>query len=160
MVIAVTMINKNMRSLLNMKKIWVLLIVSVVLICLLSMGCNLTTKHLNLVNGTITVLPGSSYGVQFSVDTSIMKGVKVEGSFQASGGSGNDIDVLILDEMDFINWSNGHQVSPVYYSGQITIADINVPITQSGDYHLVFGNMFSVISSKNVSAQVDLHWAE
>ena len=89
-----------------------------------------------------------------------MKDVKVEGSFQASGGSGNDIEALILSEMDFINWSNGHQVSPVYYSGKITIADIDAPITQSGEYRLVVSNMFSVISSKNVSAQVALHWAE
>ncbi len=149
-----------MNNLLNKKKLIVSLTVLVVFIFLLSLGCNLSIKHLNLVNGTITVQAGSYYNVQFSVDTNVMKDVMVEGSFQASGGSGNDIDALVLNEMDFINWLNGHQVSPVYYSGKITIADINVPITKSGDYHLVFGNTFSVISSKNVSAQVDLHWAE
>jgi hypothetical protein len=149
-----------MSNVLSMKKVIVYLAVFVVLVCLFSMGCNLAIKHLNLLNGTITVQAGGYYDVQFTVDTNIMKDVKVEGSFQASGGSGNDIEALVLSEMDFINWSNGHQVSPVYYSGKITIADIDAPITQSGEYRLVFANMFSVISSKNVSAQVALHWAE
>lgn len=151
-----------MRNLLGKQKISTLLTVLLVLMLLLSIGCSLITspKHHNLVNGIITVQAGSYYNVQFSVDTDLMKGVRVEGSFQASGGSGNDIDTLILKEMDFINWSNGHQVSPIYRSGKITVSDIDARITKSGNYRLVFSNMFSVISPKNVSAKIDLHWTE
>src|SRR6266852_2757269 len=33
----------------------------------------------------------------------------VTGSFNVSGGSGNDIQAVIADEMNYTNWINGHQ---------------------------------------------------
>lgn len=120
----------------------------------------LTPKSLNLIDGVITVQPGAYYHIPFTVDLETMAEIRVEGRFQASGGSGNDIKTFILDDVSYLNWVNGHPVTPMYYSGQITIADINIDITTSGDYHLVFENKFSIFSSKNVSARVDLHWSE
>ncbi len=117
-------------------------------------------RNSNLVNGIITVQPGGNYNVRFTVNTSTMQSVRVIGTFQASGGSGNDIKALIMDDMAFTNWSNGHQVSVLYNSGQITVANINTPITSPGSYYLVFSNDFSTFSSKNVNAKVDLNWTE
>ena len=84
----------------------------------------------NLVNGTITVKAGTWYATSFTVINQL--NVRVSGSFRASGGSGNDIVALILDDIAYTNWSNGHQVSAIYNSGQLTVANINVSISPSG----------------------------
>jgi hypothetical protein len=120
----------------------------------------LVPQSQNLVNATITVDAGSYYGVRFSVDTVRMQNAAVVGTFTASGGSGNDIDVFILDDIAFTNWVNGHQVMTLYYPGRLTTERINVSVTSSGTYHLVFSNKFSIISAKNVSTKVDLNWSE
>lgn len=112
---------------------------------------------LNLVNRIITVKAGSWYSTSFTVSGSPLSEM-VRGSFTASGGSGNDIIALILDDMAYTNWSNGHQVSTLYNSGQVTVANINVPITTAGTYHLIFSNTFSTFSSKEVNTKVDAVW--
>ncbi len=120
----------------------------------------LVPKTYNLVNGVITVGPNDYYHVQFIIDTDSMLNVKVEGTFRASGGSGNDIEVMILDDMAYTNWINGHTVSAIYFSGKLTTSNIDAEIVSSGKYHLVFSNEFSIISSKDVSTKVDLNWSE
>lgn len=119
----------------------------------------LVPQSQNLVNATITVSPGY-YDLSFTVDAGRMRDARVTGSFTASGGSGNDIKVLIMDDMTFTNWKNKHQVSLLYNSGQMTIGNLNVPITASGTYHLVFDNTFSTVSSKQVATRINLEWSE
>ena len=41
----------------------------------------------------------------------------VKGTFNASGGTGNDIAAVVADEMNYTNWINGHQ-SQVFWSTQ------------------------------------------
>ena len=118
----------------------------------------LVSRSSNLVNGTITVQASNYYRQQFSV-TSAMQNATVSGSFRASGGSGNDIKVLILDSTAFINWANGHAVSTYYSSGQLTTTSFNTPLP-AGSYYLIFDNTFSVLSSKQVNTQGNLQWQE
>jgi hypothetical protein len=120
----------------------------------------LVSRSYNLINGTITVSPGTYYSVSFPVDMNAMRNVWVDGSFTAAGGSGNDIEVHIMDDIAYTNWVNGHTVSVIYSSGKVTTANIDVPITMSGNYYLVFSNRFSMVSSKNVATKVDLKWSE
>jgi hypothetical protein len=141
-----------------MKKYAILTVVLLTAILALFPGCS-TPQSNNLINGNIVVTPGDYYDIPFLVDTNEMQNVRVVGYFAASGGSGNDIEVAILDDMAFINWINGHEVNSLYSSGKITVAEIDVSITTSGKYHLVFHNLFSIISSKNVYANVDLNWS-
>ena len=151
-----------------MKKRFITIMVGLLVLIIIPMaGCsqssagaqqkNQTLQTSNLVNGTITVNSGSYYDVSFTV-TSAMTNPTVIGSFQASGGSGNDIIALVLDSISFTNWSNGHQVSPLYNSGQLTTANINASITGTGTYYLVFSNQFSTFTSKQVSTSVNLQW--
>ena len=154
------------------------LLISLVLVLSLVLGCSapqwpsgapsrpksptpvLVPQSRNLVNATITVGPGKHYDIPFSVNVNTMRNVRVVGSFRASGGSGNDIKAIIMDDMAYINWVNGHQVSILYLSGKITTANIDVAITTSGKYHVVFSNDFSILSSKHVSTRVELEWSE
>jgi len=114
----------------------------------------------SLFNGVASVKPGESYNVKFTVETSTMLSVAVTGTFQASGGSGNDIKVFILSDIDYLNWSNGHSFSALYSSGQLTAGNINSTITKSGTYYLVFSNDFSIISTKSVTAKIDMKWSQ
>lgn len=121
---------------------------------------NYVPQSHNLVDGVITVYAGDYYDVPFSVDIDTMHDVTVSGSFAASGGSGNDVEVYVMNASDYANWVNGHSSSALYSSGRITAADLNIPITASGNYHLVYSNTFSWISTKTVNTSVDLEWSE
>jgi len=116
------------------------------------------SQSYNLVNETLTIGPGEHVSIPFYVDANAMQNLRVYGSFRAAGGSRNDIWAMIMDDTAYINWVYGHQVTVVYSSGQVTTANINVPIARSGKYHLVFSNHFSIVSSKNVSTTVALMW--
>lgn len=113
----------------------------------------------NVVNATITVQPGS-WDYYTVTTTSSMSSPSLSGSFTASGGSGNDIYVYVMDATDYVNWSNGHQVTPLYNSGKVTTANFNVSLGSSGTYYLVYDNTFSTFSSKNVATDVNLEYEE
>ncbi len=88
--------------------------------------------------------------------------VRMEGRFEASGGTGNDVEVLILSEDAFTNWQNHHRVPTYYNSGKVTVGTIEArlpaTITDSATYYLIFSNVFSVFSNKAVSADISLHF--
>lgn len=114
----------------------------------------------NLINGVITIGAGQYYDIKFEVDTGTMHNAGVTGTFKASGGSGNDIEVLILNDSVFAKWITGHHEPTLYYSGKLTSSNISIAISNSGTYHLIFDNSFSLISSKEVTAKVNLVWSK
>ncbi len=119
-----------------------------------------TQQSLEIVNHIIRVKTDPLWDKTFEVNLETMRDVRVVGWFMASGGGFNDIKVLILDDIDFINWENRHEVEGLYKTDKITIAKVDVPITVSGKYHLVFDNRFSTFSHKNVLAKFYLYWSE
>lgn len=112
-------------------------------------------RTINIVNGLITVQARGYQAYPFAVPTGATN-IRVSGTFTASGGSGNDIIVVIMDETAFTNWKNGHQVSTFYNSGQLTTSSISASVLAGGTYYLVYANTFSTLSSKNVQTTVDL----
>jgi len=77
--------------------------------------------------------------------------VRVQGHFSATGGSGNDIEVYLVDEDQFTNWKNGHETPKFYSSGKVTVGDVNVTLPDdAATYYLVFDNRFSWLSPKAV----------
>jgi hypothetical protein len=133
-------------------------VVIVVIVALASMGGGgiVPQQHTaNIVNGLITVGAGSYNDYQFSIPAGA-SGASIQGSFTASGGSGNDVIVYVMDSTDFTNWANGHSASAFYNSGQETTGTISAPLTAGETYYLVYDNTFSIISSKNVQTTVNL----
>lgn len=115
-----------------------------------------TMQHsANIVNGLISVPAGSHEDYAFTAPPSSTV-ISVTGSFTASGGSGNDIVVLVMDQTNFVNWENGHQASAYYNSGQLTTGTISAELPSSGTYYLVYSNTFSVFSSKTVQTTANL----
>lgn len=77
--------------------------------------------------------------------------VLLRGNFTASGGTGNDIEVFVLPESDFVNWQNGHNAKTVYNSGKVTVGTLNVNLpADAGTYYLVFNNKFSLLTQKTI----------
>ncbi|MBV9927933.1 MAG: hypothetical protein JOZ96_23135 [Acidobacteria bacterium] len=79
----------------------------------------------------------------------------VSGGFRAAGGGGNDIEVYILDNIQFENFANGHSVSTYYNSGRVTVGEIRTQLGP-GNYFLVFSNKFSVFTAKAINADIVL----
>jgi hypothetical protein len=111
----------------------------------------------NIVNGLITVQAGKYNYYWFTLPAGSTS-TSVTGSFTASGGSGNDVEVFVMDQTNFVNWQNGHQASAYYDSGQLTTGTISATLPSSGTYDLVYSNTFSTFSSKNVQTTVNLFY--
>ena len=84
--------------------------------------------------------------------------VSVDGHFTATGGLGNDIEVYVLTEDNFVNFKNGHPSPTLYNSGKVTQDSISVTLPASGNYYLVFNNNFSLLTPKAVQASATLHF--
>jgi hypothetical protein len=65
-----------------------------------------------LLNGSIIVKAGEWRSFEFSTNAN-WTNINVSGSLKASGGTGNDIRVLILTKIDFENLINGHSSNGV-----------------------------------------------
>ncbi len=140
-----------------MKK--VLLFIALILGIVIS-GCTSITPspvyktiNQNIVDGVIPVEAGKYVYYEFSVPTQS----SISGDFTAFGGSGNDIQVVVLDETSYINWINHHQVQAYYNSGQMTMGSITASVP-TGKYYLIYSNTFSMLSNKNVKTKVDVSY--
>jgi emp24/gp25L/p24 family/GOLD len=111
------------------------------------------SNRAGIVAEPFTVEPGHFRYFPFTVGDHAI----VAGRFRAQGGSGNDVEVYILDGDGFENYRNGHRVQTYYNSGRVTVGTINVTLGP-GSYYLVFNNSFSTVSNKAVSARVELQY--
>ena len=82
----------------------------------------------------------------------------VSGSFNASGGSGNDIQAVIADETNYTNWINGHRAQVFWgTNGKQTTGNFEVKL-RPGMYYLAISNKFSAFTDKQVFLEVDLNY--
>jgi hypothetical protein len=110
----------------------------------------------NIANGTISVGALAYNDYQFSVPSGAY-GVSLKGSFTASGGTNNEIMVIVMNSGNFTIWSSGHSGYQFYYeSGRQTTGTFNVSPPAGGTYYLVYNNQFSVLASKSVQTTVKL----
>jgi hypothetical protein len=83
--------------------------------------------------------------------------VLLHGDFTASGGLGNDVEVFLMSEGDFVNWQNRHDAKTFYNSGKVTVGTINVNLpAAAGTYYLVFNNRFGLLAQKTVRVDAAL----
>lgn len=112
-----------------------------------------------IMNTAITVRALSYSYYQFAVPAGATA-VAVDGHFNATGGSGNDIEVYILNHDEFVNFQNGHSTPTYYNSGKVTDGAINAALPGGGTFFLVFNNNFSFITPKAVQAQATLYYTD
>lgn len=113
-----------------------------------------------LWDGTLIVEPRQAQWVKVNIDTTGRQNLRILGDFTAQGGSGNDIELLIVDERDFVNWQNSQEeaIQPLYRSGEVTTRDFETPLSESGTYYIIFDNQFSLVSNKVVEAIFTLQY--
>ena len=86
--------------------------------------------------------------------------VILEGHFAATGGPRNSIEVWVMTDDQFVNWTNRHPLKAIYNSQKVTQGTINVVLpADAGVYHIVFNNEFSVLTPKAVEANLTLRYA-
>jgi hypothetical protein len=119
---------------------------------------HLVPQELKIVGGRVSVEAGKTLTYRVDVEPN-MVAPHLKGSFMASGGTGNDIQVAIADSTNMTNWMNGHQALTVWETpGKQTAGDIDVPL-KPGTYYVAFSNSFSVVTDKNVDLDVSLHYS-
>jgi Zn-dependent protease with chaperone function len=104
-----------------------------------------------LLADTLSIEASVKRAWSWKIDTTVLKDCTLKGQFRAYGGSGNDIRVLVLDEMNYQNFWNGHKATALYDSGVLTTAEFKVPLSATGTYHLVLDNTFSMFTNKAVA---------
>ena len=104
-----------------------------------------------VVRGTFRAEAGQAPYFQFKLSTYYRDG-RIVGNALASGGSGNDIRVLLLTAQQFQAWDVWP--SPLYDSGRRQSVVLSVSVSDSGTYYILFDNTFSAVSSKNVQADI------
>jgi hypothetical protein len=87
--------------------------------------------------------------------------VSITGHFTATGGTGNDIIVYVLDEDGFVNFKNGHPASTFYNSGKVTTASIGAVLPNAPtSYYLMLDNRFSLLTPKAVQMSATLNYMQ
>lgn len=104
-----------------------------------------------VVRSTFRAEAGKAPYFQFKLPTYYRDG-RIVGNALASGGSGNDIRVLLLTEQQFQAWFL--ERAPLYDSGRRQSVVLSVPVSDPGTYYILFDNTFSAVSSKNVQADI------
>lgn len=117
-----------------------------------------TIQTAPVLNGSVAVQALGYVAYSVTVTPSVMTNPHIAGHVQAVGGSGNDIVVMVFSATDFVNWKNNHSVAPLFNSGQVTAADINVAVPDAGDYVVVLSNTFSAFTPKTVAGDIHLAW--
>jgi osmoprotectant transport system substrate-binding protein len=117
-------------------------------------------KIIELVNTEITVESTTMWEEEFYVNEEFMSDVRIVGWCMASGGPFDNIEMLLLNDINFSNWKNFHKLKdPIYQSEKITKEQISLEIKKgTGSYHLVISNRFSEFSSKEVLVKAYLYY--
>lgn len=77
----------------------------------------------------------------------------VTGRILGISGGERDVDVLVMNEDDYINWSNRHAAHTLFQSGKKTAITLGVPVVGVGYYRLAVSNAFSVFTPKVIQTQ-------
>ena len=71
-------------------------------------------------------------------------------------GGRKDVQVLVLTDDDFRNWSTGHEFRAVWQSGIAAAVTTDLPVRVLGLYRLVVSNQFSLVTPKTATVSADL----
>ncbi len=116
-----------------------------------------TNRSTTIVNGSI-VVPAGHYLYYWATIPAGETSLSITGSFTASGGPANDIEVFVTDQASYESWANGNQVSTYFYSGRVPNGNIDAHLPGSGTYYLVYSNIFSTTYDKTVQTNAILHF--
>jgi hypothetical protein len=97
-------------------------------------GVDPERQEQQLFNSQVQIPPLKQYSLAFTVQSNL-RNARIAGNVQASGGSGNDIRVVVM---------KGRSI--VYDSGRRRSVVLSVDCSEPGQYTLIFDNGFSLAS--------------
>ncbi len=105
-------------------------------------------------------IPAGSYSfVAFTVAPGLLNPT-VRGLVAAHGGGGNDIQVWVLDAAQFASFQ-AHRLTRAYYdSSRVAAVTVSVGPLPPGSYDVVFSNVFSLFTAKQVTNSLRLTYQE
>jgi hypothetical protein len=110
-----------------------------------------------IATGQVQVPAGQAVDYRIDIQSDMLDPT-LKGKFVASGGTGNDVTAVIADDVNYVNWINGHDAHVFWQTeGQQTAGNFELTL-KPGTYHLAISNKFSTISDKSVALEVDLSY--
>ena len=120
-------------------------------------GASRVTGVQKLVIGRSKIRAGKYFYVPFRIDGA-MEGAHIVGRFHTARGPDKMVQVVVAEQSHLGKWADGQSNPELYSTERTTNAQLDVPISQSGDYYLGFSNRFSG-SDKNVFGDVELRFS-
>jgi hypothetical protein len=77
----------------------------------------------------------------------------LSGRILGLAGGQKDVEVMVMTEDDYLNWSNRHPAKVEFQSGRKTAITLDTPVYGAGKHILVVSNAFSALSAKTVQMQ-------
>jgi predicted nucleic acid-binding Zn ribbon protein len=115
-----------------------------------------TPANEKVFSGDISIGPGQYQSRTFTIYPEMTQ-VQLSGSFHAVGGSGNDIQAVVTTSTEFENWINNHPTKVYYSTEKVTAGQMDVRLGP-GTYVVAFSNKFSLLTKKEVTADITLHY--
>ena len=112
-----------------------------------------------LASGTYVVYAISPQVWRVTVDSKTMANATVGGHFAITAGTPKDIEVLVMSEAEMTKFRDDATratAKPIYTSGRKTEGDVSVKLADSGNYYVVFSNMFAYEGNKTLTADFKL----
>jgi hypothetical protein len=108
----------------------------------------------SLVDSTFVVQNLSYYTVTREIDISNLRNVRIVGTIDVSGGS---LNLYVMDPSGYDNFKKTNKPATVLFrADNVQSHSMNLAITQSGTYHIVFDNQAALLSSRTVKIRLDL----
>ena len=110
-----------------------------------------------LVIGESKIRARKYFYVPFRIDAA-MEGAHIVGKFHTVGGPDKMVQAIVAEQSQLGRWADGQSIPALYSTGITTNAQLDVLISQTGDYYLGFSNKFSA-SDQNVFGDVELRFS-
>jgi hypothetical protein len=114
---------------------------------------------IDVADREFTIEASSGVHFKFSVPAGATS-VRLEGSFSATGGGSNDVEVALFSSDEFVNSQAQQPAKSLYDSGRTTQGTLNVLLpADAAIYYLVFSNNFPLSTPKVVQASIRLRYS-
>src|SRR6516225_2782786 len=116
-----------------------------------------------LASGNYVVYAVSPQAWRFTVDAKTMGNATVTGHFSITEGTPKDIDVLVFKDDAYFKWRGEDEkakatAKPVFELKRKGEGDLNVKVTEPGNYYVVFSNLYQYEGSKKLTADVKVQF--
>lgn len=112
-----------------------------------------------LASGSYVVYAVSPQAWRFTVDSKTASGASVTGHFSITEGTPKDIDVYVFKDDAYFKWRGDDEkakasAKPVFELKRKGEGDLNVKVSEPGNYYVVFSNLYQYEGSKKLTADV------